>query len=342
MIQQAYVTFPHTEEPSMHLALGLFLILGMVCAGWSVSMPKYGVPAPGTYRRKTDLRVGGFRRTYLLRVPEGYDGTVPLPMVVLIHGAFSSAQTLERQSGFSGLADREDFVAVYPNGIGLFGLLRHWNSGHCCGKARKDNIDDVGFVMSVIEEVSEQLYVDRRRVYLVGHSNGGMLAYRIAAERAGMVAAIAPVSATIGGRPSADEPEWMIPEPEAPVPMVILHGRADQHVPYDGGRGERSRGRSSTISVPRSVAFWVEQNGCTPNPRSDRYLKDRVVREVWDSCTDSADIVLYTLEGWGHVWPGPPFTNRLRADDPLRGFDAAEIIWDFLKRHRRRAPSPNQ
>jgi polyhydroxybutyrate depolymerase len=224
---------------------------------------------------------------------------------------------------------------VYPNGIGLFGLLRHWNSGHCCGKALKDDIDDVVFVVSVIEEVSEELKVDQTRVYLVGHSNGGMLAYRIAAERPRLVAAVAPVAATIGGRPSATKPEWTIPKPEFPVPVVVVHGREDDHVPYEGDRGSQSRGKAEAISVTRSVSFWVEQNGCDSKPKVERLYGDRLTRKAWSGCTGNADVLLYDIEDWGHDWPGPQFTKRLPQDDPLHGFDVSELIWDFLARHRR-------
>jgi len=74
-----------------------------------------------------------------------------------LHGAFGTAGTMERQSGFSELADREGFVVAYPNGIGLFGHLQHWNAGHCCGRAEMDRVDDVGFLRYVIRDVSSRV-----------------------------------------------------------------------------------------------------------------------------------------------------------------------------------------
>jgi polyhydroxybutyrate depolymerase len=319
------------------VALYLLVGLGLNSPGESAEKSDGQVPTPGTYKVKTDQRAAGFRRTYLLHVPEGYDAGTPLPLVVAIHGAFRSGKNLERRSGLSRLADRERFVVVYPNGIGLFGMLRHWNSGHCCGKARKDDIDDVGFVTSVIEEVSRRLRVDSTRIYLVGYSNGGMLAYRIAAEKSKMIAAFSAVAATIGGKPKPDIPEWVIPRPERPVPVVVFHGRADQNVPYDGAGGEQDQDKATSISVTRSVSFWVERNGCDPDPTTSEEAAGRVVRQYWEGCNDDADVALYTLEGWKHDWPGPARTDKLDEDDPLYGFDAAEIIWEFLRRHRRDA-----
>jgi polyhydroxybutyrate depolymerase len=254
---------------------------------------------------------------------------------VAIHGAFSGAKGFERDTGLSELADREGFIVVYPNGIGLFGLFRHWNSGHCCGKALKDGIDDVGFVTTVVERISSDLRVDRSRVFVVGNSNGGMLAYRIAAERPRVLAAVAAVSATIGGRPSAKEEEWIIPEPAAAVPMIVVHGREDRSVPYDGGNG---KGGMTSVPVRDSVAFWVERNGCGPTPVAEWLREGRVQREIWQGSPSGAAVELVTIQGWGHDWPGPRFTNRLDATNPLHGFDALEVIWEFFERHRRTEP----
>ena len=78
----------------------------------------------------------------------------PLPLVLVLHGAFGSAREIEQVSGFSELADREGFVVVYPNGIGLFRLLRHWNAGFCCGRAMRAGWDDMGFLLKLLETLS--------------------------------------------------------------------------------------------------------------------------------------------------------------------------------------------
>jgi len=245
---------------------------------------------------------------------------------VALHGAFSTARKFERESGLSLLADREGFLVVYPQGIGLGDLFRHWNSGHCCGKARKLNLDDVGFALAAVDDVARRNPVDRTRLYVVGHSNGGMLAYRIAAERPELVAALAVASATIGGIPSADEPEWTVPRPKHPVPVLALHGRADDNVPYEGGRASQSRGKSSTISVARSIGLWVDANGCDPDPQVELTNGGLVERQSWSGCGDDSEVVLYSLDGWGHEWP---------EEDALGGFDASATIWKFFERHRR-------
>jgi len=80
---------------------------------------------------------------------------------------------MENWSGWSQLADREGFIVIYPEGIGLLGFLQHWNAGHCCGKAAEDDWDDVAFIEAAINGVSIQYEIDKHRIYMVGFSNGG-------------------------------------------------------------------------------------------------------------------------------------------------------------------------
>jgi polyhydroxybutyrate depolymerase len=281
---------------------------------------------PGTHKVVVDQRVSGVRRSFYVHVPAGHDGIAPLPLVVALHGAFSTARKFERDSGFSLLADREGFIVVYPQGIGFGDLFRHWNSGHCCGKARRMNLDDVGFVLATVDDVARRNPVDRARVYFAGFSNGGMLAYRIAAEHPEVVAAVAVASATIGGVPAANEPEWSVVRPNQPVAVLAIHGRTDTNVPYDGGRAAQSRGNSSAISVERSIRLWVNADDCNPEPQVELMAQDRVERQAWSGCRNNSEVVLYSLSSWGHEWP---------KENLLGGFDAAGTIWRFFERHPR-------
>ena len=159
--------------------------------GCVTSFPGYETIKPGTYQHKLNVRVTGSRRSYLLHIPRGYDPARPTPLVVVLHGAFDTAKEVERQTGLSDLADREGFFALYPNGITLFGWLQHWNARHCCGKAMKDGIEDLGFVAGVIEQAQVHLNVDPKRIYMVGYSNGGMLVYLFASEKPETLSAVA-------------------------------------------------------------------------------------------------------------------------------------------------------
>jgi polyhydroxybutyrate depolymerase len=297
------------------------------------TLPREGEMRPGTFRVKMAEKAAGARRRYLVHIPRGYREGRPLPLVVVLHGAFSSGHEMETVTGLSELADRHGFLVAYPNGIGLLGLFQHWNAGFCCAKAMRDGIDDVGFVTRVVEEVAARLDVDRERVYLVGNSNGGMLAYRMAALRPDLVAGIAVSGATIGARAEDDEQPQLIPDPRGVVPVLIFHGRADDSAPYQGGPA--ARGGLSLVSARDAATFWVRHNRCPPAPVSEQLRGGAVLHQLWQSDETHTEVVLYSLDGWGHDWPGRHFTDRLDQGEPLRGFDAAEIIWQFFERQHR-------
>jgi polyhydroxybutyrate depolymerase len=318
---------------SAKIAGVIFPALMLLCSGCTASLPRDHPTGPQTYKNTMEIRAMGVRRTYLVHIPADYDPEVRLPLVVVIHGAFDTAGGMERVSGFSDLADREKFIVMYPNGMGILGFFQHWNAGHCCGKAAADKIDDVGFVAAAIEEVCARLQIDSDRIYMIGFSNGGMLAYRFAAERGEMLAAVAPLAASIGGKPSDDSPEWHIPEPAGPLSVISMHGLADDDIPYGGGTSLHRGGTRTFWPVEKSVEFWTRNNGCNPKAATTYLNKGRVQVKSWGVCRDDTEVVLYLIENWGHVWPGLSFTADLAQDDPLKNFDAAEIIWDFFKSH---------
>ena len=208
--QSRRAPFPVEPKPcKWRLAMGaqmLGLLAGLVLCACTPALPRLPGQAAMTYDAKVDVRFHGFRRTYHVHLPPGYHAARPLPMVVVVHGAFDTAKGMERFTGFSALADQENFIALYPNGIGILGYLQHWNAGHCCAKAASAGIDDVGFLTKVIEDACARLAVDRRRIYMTGFSNGGMMVHRFAAERGDLLAAVAPLAATAGGRPDDQRP----------------------------------------------------------------------------------------------------------------------------------------
>jgi polyhydroxybutyrate depolymerase len=302
------------------------LLFTVVIGSCAARLPEAGTVPAGDYvghldSREEDLR----RRSYRIHLPAGR--AQPSPMVVVLHGAFSTARGIEKRSGFSRLADEEGFVVVYPNGYGFLGLLRHWNAGHCCGRARSIGLDDVAFLDAVLDDVARRVDIDQRRVYVIGESNGAMLAYLYAAARSQRIAAAAAVIGTIGSGPATAVER--IPPPQAPVPMTIVHGRADGVIPFHGGPSERDPD-VSWVSVSDSAAFWVEHNGTPRQPEVTVLFGGRVVRSAWQGNALAA-VVLYEIKDWPHLWPGPESTAALAPDDPLRRFDSARVIWEQLR-----------
>ena len=158
--------------------------------------------------------------------------------------------------GFSGLDDLAAAgaaVVVYPAGTGSREGILTWNGGNCCGEAVADGSDDVGFAAALVDAVAGRLPIDPLRVHATGMSNGAMMAYRVAAELADRIAAVAPVAGPNAFAPIA---------PSRPVPVLHFHGTLDEFTPYAGGVGKRSITRVAHRSAEESVAPWVEADGC--------------------------------------------------------------------------------
>lgn len=306
----------------------VLLLAGALAAGCA-SAPRIEENEAGsiTYERALDLRAFGFRRSYRVHLPPAHEGRAALPLVVAVHGAFSSPDHFAAVTGFDRVADEAGFVVAYPRALAP--PFRHWNSGHCCGPVRALGIDDVGFLDAVIDDARAHLGIDPGRVFLVGHSNGGMLVHRFVAERPGRVAAAAVVAGTIGGRPSGDEPVWRVPAPGRSVPMLVLHGREDVRVNYAGGADSRSGSGRTWLSASESARFWSRHSGCDTEPRRDSRRDGGLTREIWDSAP-GCRVEFHTLEGWGHGWPGRPATSILARDHPLHRFDGSLEVWGFF------------
>ncbi|WP_321493398.1 PHB depolymerase family esterase [uncultured Desulfobacter sp.] len=317
----------------------LIILLAITAAmiyGCTVSTTKSATKGGCTMKKKLDIRVMGARRYFLLHLPQGYNPDRKIPLVIVLHGAFSTPVQMEKQTGFSTLSDKFDFLVAYPSGAyGLFGYLKHWNAGHCCGKAAKDNLDDVGFLLAVMDDIQAQFPFDTSRVYMVGFSNGGMLTYRFAAEYPDRLAAAAVLGAAIGGQADAETPLWMPPKPAFPLPLIVFHAKDDQNVPYDGGISPRKRGERTYTPVAQAIDFWVKNNHCPDEPRTETLCRDQVTKTKCADPVHDNDIELYTMDKWGHRWPGRYFTSRLSQEDPLKDFAFEQIIWSFFQnRHR--------
>ncbi len=279
-----------------------------------------------------ELSFEGRTRTYILHVPPSYTGQEPWPLVIFLHGGGGNAQGAASTYGLSAEADQEGFIVVYPNGTGVLrDRVLTWNAGHCCGYALENLVNDVGFIRALIDKLQSQLNIDSKRIYATGHSNGAMMAYRLGAELSDVLAAIAPVAGTIGGRVSAASPLVIIPEPSEPVAVVAFHGKLDSHVPYDGGHGPGTSGERIDLSVNQSMLFWVAANRCSPVPEREVSRSGNIIKETYSHCANNADVVLYTVVNGGHAWPG-----ATRGERPTQEISATKLLWDFFEQHPKR------
>jgi polyhydroxybutyrate depolymerase len=270
------------------------------------------------------LRHDGMTRTYLVHLPAAYSKDKSRPLVLVFHGGGGNGEQMAKMTGFSRKADREGFIAVYPNGTGLWqNRFLTWNAGNCCAWAYENRIDDVGFIRVLIGQLKKDYPVDDRRVYAAGISNGGMMSYRLACELSDQIAAIGPVA----GAQNIDC------KPSQPVSVIILHGTADQHVLYKGGTPLRMADvRNPRVDRPVSeaAAFWVKHNRCREEPSTER--KGMVVIERYGGCSAGTAVTLYTLVEEGHTWPGGT-KWAFWADEPSREVSATDVIWEFFNNH---------
>jgi polyhydroxybutyrate depolymerase len=273
----------------------------------------------------------GTERPFLLHVPRNAAAGL-LPLVLELHGRGIPAAGFDRWTGFSTLSDLAGFVLAMPSAIGEI-----WNDGRYDGRgwAAVEAVDDVGYLIALIDHVQARLPVDPRRIYVVGMSNGAAMAGRLAVEHAERLAAIAQVAGTASAEVAAGQFHG------APLPVLQVHGSRDSIAPYQGGRatgiGARiliRRRAGLSVGVDAWAAAWVAANGAGSEPEVSTIEPDTTIRR-WTGPTPSSDVVFYRIDGGGHTWPGnqmwlPPIFGRTG-----KSFSATAVIWDFMQRHAR-------
>jgi polyhydroxybutyrate depolymerase len=275
---------------------------------------------------KYNLNFDGMERSYLVHIPPQYNNSTPMPLVIVLHGGGGSAENIEKVTGFSQKADEEGFIVVYPQGVG-----GTWNAGYCCGQAMTNQIDDVGFILKVISDVESREKINGSRIYVTGFSNGAMMSYRLASEASSTFAAVGPVSGSIGGKATANSSLYMQQTPSQPVSVIAFHGTDDQHVLYNGGHGNDTTGTRIDLSVNDSILFWVNADNCSSNPLMEN-IASNVTRKTYVGGSNGTEVVLYTIIGGGHAWPGGEKAS-LSGDEPTQEISATDVIWEFFKSH---------
>lgn len=284
---------------------------------------------PGAHR--VELRADGRARSYVVYVPPQATSARRLPLVVNFHGGGSNAEQQEAFSQMDRLARRRGFVVVYPNGTGrLRSRFLTWNAGSCCGYAQEHRVDDVGFTLAVIADVSRRLGIDRRRVFATGMSNGAMMAYRVAAEAADTVAAVAPVA---GG---------MVTDaaPSRPLPVMHFHSVDDPRAPYRGGLGPPYPGTGYRVTHPdieSTMRRWARYDDCRTRPGigpTTSRAGQTATPITYAGCRAGTEVVLWKLTGAGHVWPGGKSDVPVSVlGPPTQIVDANTEMWRFFARH---------
>ncbi len=267
----------------------------------------------------------GRERSYILYLPKGYSAEKQFPLVLAFHGGGGNAriQATDRFYQFISSADKHGYVVVFPNGTGALGgdRLATWNAGLCCGKARDNKVDDVGFVRALLRELAPQVSFDPKRVFATGMSNGAMMAYRLACEAPELIRAVGAVAGTDNTTSCA---------PKRAVSILHIHSLHDEHVNFNGGRGAAAAGADQVnefVSVPATVAAWKKHNAC--GEAAERVSETALSYCDRYRCKDGARVQLCVTKDGGHSWPGGQ-KPLARGPRPSQAFNATELIWQFF------------
>jgi len=273
------------------------------------------------------ITIDGRERTYLLHRPAGEDPAKQYPLVMVFHGGHGAGAKIAKQTGFSGYADREGFIAVYPDGI-----EHNWSDGRGTTDAERLGVDDVKFVKALLARLQKELSIDEKRIYVTGPSNGGIFTYRLGCEMADVFAAIAPVIGNLA------EPLGMACAPQEAVSVLAINGDADPFIPIQGGECCKRGDGGRLLSTKDSLNFFVKKNGCSGTPVREMLpapVDDGTTleRHTYPACGYHTDVVWYVIHGGGHAWPPkPPQAPRISGPSS-KNIDATSVIWQFFKAH---------
>ncbi|GAA4359487.1 hypothetical protein GCM10023185_26120 [Hymenobacter saemangeumensis] len=278
--------------------------------------------APTPLRAQTTLngtiRHGGLVREYRLYVPARYaQTTARVPLLFNLHGYSSNNLQQELYGDFRAIADTANFLVVHPNGTVDLAGNRGWNTFG----ARGSGVDDVAFLSALIDTLALNYRIDADRIYSTGMSNGGFMSYELACQLSNRVAAIASVTGSMtAGRLTGCTSG-------RPVPVLEIHGTADNTVPYTGGTSLQF------VAIPTLLDAWVQRNGCNPTPLvtpvPDINTADGCTaeRSLWTGGRNGSVVEHYRIIGGGHTWPGAPVNTGVTNRD----ISASREIWRFLR-----------
>jgi polyhydroxybutyrate depolymerase len=268
----------------------------------------------------------GQKREYLLYVPRSYDRTKPTPLVISMHAAAQWPAAQMETSQWNKVADEHGFIVVYPSGTTLQGggtgvLPKVWRMGP------RSLESDVRFISDLIDKLETEYNIDPTRIYADGFSNGGGMSFVVSCRLSHRIAAVGTVAA-------AQTLPWNWCRDSRPVPMVAFHGTADRFVPYQGGPSRDPFNPVQFPDVRDWAGSWARRNRCSGDP-IDARITASVRRLAYTNCAENADVILYTVEGGGHSWPGGKPLPEWMVGRTTRDINASSVMWAFFVQHRR-------
>lgn len=254
------------------------------------------------------LVVGG-DRPVAVHVPASYDPSRPAPLLILLHGYTATGDDIDRYFGLTDALETAGFVSATPDGTVDGDGNQFWNATDACCNFTGKTVDDVAYLSGVIEEIQGELAIDPKRIAVAGHSNGGFMSYRMACDRADLVAAIV----SVAGSTFVDPDDC---QPSEPVSVAQVHGTADDTILYEGG-GPVSDVTEAFPGAETTAQTWATYDGCDaePTPLDERIDVDAVLSDgsdpaeasvqAWTGCEGGAAVELWTIPDGSH---GPSLT----------------------------------
>lgn len=319
----------------MALRSGVLAVIALSLA--AVHCTRAGQDPPGSQDRACILTHAGRERVYHLHLPPDHTPERRWPLLLVLHGGGGTGAGFDRSMTGGTLnraAEARGFIVAYPEAH-----EKHWNDGRGLEAyaSQKLGIDDVGFLVAVLDEILKTRGADPRRVYVAGLSNGGLMTYRMLQEHPERFAAGASFVANLPRKREGFRPR-------APVPLMVVNGTEDPLMPFGGGEAYSGFGRRRNflgdfLSTEETCAAWARWNACEGESR-DETLPDadpgdgtRIRRKVWTG-PRAAEMVLYVVEGGGHAWPGGnAYLGERLIGRVSRELDATEVLFAFLSRH---------
>lgn len=292
---------PSPGRKSAAVTAVLLVVVVLAAASPFVAANRTVIVAQLTGRTQVErIHADSVDRTYRVYRPAGEPARPGL--VIVLHGSFGGGFQAETMTGFDAQADRLGWIAVYPDGVAdgwdAFGSGPTWGL--------HPGADDVVFIRTLIGHFEATDAVDPDRVYVTGHSRGGMMSYRLGCELSGTIAAIAPVSGNMATASGSTDVPCRLAEP---VSVLAIHGTADGTIPIAGGKVDIVFSPMADV-----IARWRSLDGCGD---ASRVAADGAATTTIWSCARGSTVSTRIIAGGCHCWPG----------------DASRLIADFFVAH---------
>ena len=270
------------------------------------------------------LRSGNFDRSYILHLPADSSRLKPTPIVIAFHGLPMTADQMSRITHLSKVADAHGFAVLLPQGY-----QKSWALPGGSTPAQQAGVDDVAFVHALLDSASQLYGLDSARVVATGISNGGIFTEHLGCSLSGRLIGIVPVAGLMRRDTAASC------APTRPISVFGIHGIDDPIAAYGGVPGA-----DGFLSFTDTLAYWAKANHCTGSPTSGQLVttghdSTTVTTLTYGGCASGTEVIGYAVKGGGHAWPGgEPLGSADEMGATSQQFDASELIWSFLDRHR--------